>query len=258
MSQPPLKKKKKPNVNGVVYSQPADTGSGNLVQTRLVYAIQHLKDQNGPIRLQDLAIRSGVDDLLTNKDLFEAFRNHEKVIYDDRTELWRYKPDHHLPTANALLHVLRTTNSQGGQSVKVLKDSNKEVGPMIESLEKQGKVIVIRNPNNGQMKNVFLDEVADKLQQGLLDLKVDKVDEEFKEVYRSLPLPATVDLAAELAAEGIVSVRPLDGGRKKSGGAKKKGGKDKRYNRRVRITNTHLKNVEGIDLSKDFVPEPQK
>ena len=50
-----------------------------------------LKENPSVHRLDDLAIRSGNDDLTTNADLLAKFKLHERVAYDEKTKLFRYK-----------------------------------------------------------------------------------------------------------------------------------------------------------------------
>jgi transcription initiation factor TFIIE subunit beta len=89
-----------------VYSQPADTGTGTDVNTQLLYAINHLKvclrsphggkiaharqANNGPMRLEDLAIRTQTP-LDADKVLFEKFKAHERVEFDIKTNLYSFK-----------------------------------------------------------------------------------------------------------------------------------------------------------------------
>ena len=70
---------------------PSLTGVGRHWQTQLVLAVSFLKQLNRPIRLEDLAITSGIEALLHNYELLEALKNHERVRYDPRTELFQYK-----------------------------------------------------------------------------------------------------------------------------------------------------------------------
>lgn len=42
-------------------------------------------------RLEDLAIKSGNDDLLSNADFLAIFKAHDKVAVDEKTGLYRYK-----------------------------------------------------------------------------------------------------------------------------------------------------------------------
>lgn len=43
------------------------------------------------MRLEDLAIHSTVEALTTNQELFDSFRTHERVIFDEKTGLYSYK-----------------------------------------------------------------------------------------------------------------------------------------------------------------------
>jgi len=70
---------------------PSLTGSGRHWQTQLVLSVNFLKQLNRPIRLEDLAITSGIEALLHNYELLEALKGHERVRYDSRTELFTYK-----------------------------------------------------------------------------------------------------------------------------------------------------------------------
>lgn len=64
---------------------------GRHWQTQLAIAVAFLKQHNAPIRLEDLAIRSGVEHLLTNPELQQGLRQHERVRFDERTQLVSYK-----------------------------------------------------------------------------------------------------------------------------------------------------------------------
>lgn len=85
---PPAKKK---SHGATIYSQPADTGVGRYLQTQLLFAVNFLKNHGSPIRLEDLAITSNVEGLLTNAELLNMFHGHERVIVDDKTGLYSYK-----------------------------------------------------------------------------------------------------------------------------------------------------------------------
>ena len=74
-----------------VYSQPTDTGVGRHWATQLLYAVDFLKRHGDPIRLEDLAIRSNVEGLLSNAELLKSFEAHERVLRDEKTGLYSYK-----------------------------------------------------------------------------------------------------------------------------------------------------------------------
>ncbi|GAA5935531.1 hypothetical protein JCM1841_003706 [Sporobolomyces salmonicolor] len=227
---------------------PSLTGVGRHWQTQLVLAVSFLKQLNRPIRLDDFAITSGIEALLHNHELLEAFKNHDRVTYNDRTELFTYKPDFILNSKTDLLALLRRYSPQGGLAVKPLRDQWPGTTNAIEELEREGRVLVSRTEGKGdqkgQMKVVFLDDVG-KEREGL--------DQEFKDLWHSLKTPLGDDLADELQAAGLTS---SSGAPPPPTTTKKKAGKGRKgsSNRRFKITNTHLRD-QGIDLSKDYVPQ---
>lgn len=83
-----------------MYSQPANTGVGVHESTQLVAAIDALKVRHTnsrkrtthPVRMEDFALVHGLHALMdTKSNLFERFKQHPKVRYDEKTDLWSYK-----------------------------------------------------------------------------------------------------------------------------------------------------------------------
>ncbi|KAK7688504.1 hypothetical protein QCA50_008042 [Cerrena zonata] len=239
------KKKKRPKSN-VVYSQPADTGTGTNVNTQLVYAVNHLKSNGHPMRLQDLAIITNTP-LDTDTFLLEKFRSHDRVIHDPKTDLYSYRHDFNVRNKVSLLtEIQRQTRKGGGLSVRTLKESWKEAPQAIEELEKEGEVFVTRTLKDGQLRMVFWNEIKPNEEQGGT-----QVEKEFLDLWHSLEVPNDVDLLKQLANEGLqataaetlVPKGPVN---------KKKGKKNTQKQRPIRLTNQHLKGQ--VDLSKDYVP----
>ncbi|BGP58004.1 hypothetical protein JCM8202_001758 [Rhodotorula sphaerocarpa] len=224
---------------------------GRHWQTQLAIAVAFLKQHNAPIRLEDLAIRSGIEPLLSNPELQNGLRQHERVRFDERTSLVSYKPDFVLNSKSDLLVLLRRNSPTGGLPVKKLRESWAGVTAAIEELEREGRVLVTRTGKNpqhggeGQMKMVFLDDIGRER---------DPLDQEFKDLWHSLKTPIGDELAQELQAAGLTASSaappPPTTNKKKAKGRKGPGSS----NRRFKITNVHLKD-QGIDLSKDYVPQ---
>jgi len=228
-----------------VYSQPADTGTGQNVNTQLVYAVNHLKSNGNPMRLQDLAIITSTP-LDTDKVLLDKFKAHDRVLYDHKTDLYSYRHDFNVRSKAALLtEIQRQTRKGGGLSVRTIKESWKEAPQAIEELEKDGEVFVTRTSKDGQLRMVFWNEIKPDEEQGGM-----QVEKEFLDLWHSLEVPNDVDLLKQLAREGLqattaetlVPKGPIP---------KKKGKKSAPRQRQARLTNTHLKGT--IDLSKDYV-----
>ncbi|KAH9948459.1 transcription initiation factor IIE subunit beta [Amylocystis lapponica] len=243
-SEPPLKKKKRSKSN-VVYSQPAETSSGQNVNTQLVYVVNHLKSTGNPMRLQDLAIITSTP-IDTDKVLQEKFRAHDRVVHNAKTDLYSYRHDFNVGNKAALLtEIQRQTRKGGGLSVRTLKESWKEAPQAIEELEKEGEVYVTRTLKDGQMRMVFWNEIKPDEESGGLP-----VEKEFLDLWHSLQVPNEVDLLKQLASEGL-QVTASEASVPKGPLTKKKGKKSAPRQRQVRITNTHLKGQ--IDLSRDYV-----
>ncbi|TFK71558.1 transcription initiation factor IIE subunit beta, partial [Pluteus cervinus] len=238
-------KKKRPKTN-VVYSQPADTGTGTNVNTQLLYAVNHLKSTQNPMRLQDIAIVTNTP-LDSDHVLLEKFKAHEKIHWDPKTDLYSYKHEFNFRNKAALLtEIQRQTRKGGGISVRALKESWKEAPAAIEELEKEGDVLVTRTVKDGQLRMVFWNEIKPTEEAGGM-----QVEKEFHELWHSLKVPNDVDLLRQLASDGLQAAVaeatvPKGPAVKKKG---KKGGAPRQ--RQIRITNTHLKGE--IDLTKDFV-----
>jgi transcription initiation factor TFIIE subunit beta len=236
-------KKKRPKSN-VVYSQPADTGTGTNINTQLVYAVNHLKSTPNPKRLQDIAIETSTP-LDTDMVLLEKFKAHDRIQWDPRTDLYSYKHDFNFRNKAALLtEIQRQTRKGGGIPVRALKESWKEAPQAIEELEKEGDVLVTRTAKDGQLRMVFWNELKPSEEKGGMI-----VEKEFLDLWHSLKVPNDVDLLKALASEGLQATTAEALIPKAPMGTKKKGKKSAPRQRQVRITNTHLK---GVDLSRDW------
>jgi len=227
-------------------STPLDTGTGQHYQTQIIYAVGYLKERpNQPIRLEDLAAFARVDELQHNAEMLAAFKAHERIVYDEKTDLYSYKPDFAIRNNNELLALLRRYSPRGGMLVKKLQESWPNAKSAIEELERDGKVMVIRtggsSDREGQMKMVFWDEMG----------RMKKVDEEFNTMWHKLKLPDQITIAKELEEGGMKTTSTL-ASELPSSTANIKKPKKKGGNRKIKIQNTHLKEL-GIDLSKDFL-----
>ncbi|KAI5118624.1 hypothetical protein M0805_006992 [Coniferiporia weirii] len=238
------KQKKKPKQN-IVYSQPVDTGTGSDINTQIVYAVDHLKHNGNPMRLQDLAIVTNTP-LDSNQALFERFRAHDRVIHDPKTDLYSYRHDFTFRNKAALLtEIQRHTRRGGGLSVRALKESWKDSLQAIEELEQEGEVLVTRTTKDQQMRMVFWNEIKPIEGTGGMP-----VEQEFKDLWHGLKVPADADLLKALSSEGLKATEAETIIPK--GPTKKKGKKSAPRHRPVRITNVHLKGE--VDLSKDYAP----
>lgn len=76
---------------GQIYSQPALTGAGIHNSTVLVTALDSLKAQRNPVRLEDFALTYGLTALIEDESLRQRFKNHPRVEWNAKLDLWSYK-----------------------------------------------------------------------------------------------------------------------------------------------------------------------
>ncbi|KIM56251.1 hypothetical protein SCLCIDRAFT_249132 [Scleroderma citrinum Foug A] len=235
----------KPPKTNVVYSQPADTGTGTNVNTQLVYALDYLKSTANPMRLQDIAIVTSTP-LDTDMVLLEKFKSHDRVQYDPKTGLYSYRHDFNFRNKAALLtEIQRHTRKGGGIPVRALKESWKEAPQAIEELEKEGDVLVTRTVKDGQLRMVFWNEIKPDEESG-----GSQVEKEFLDLWHKLKVPNDVDLLRALTSEGLQATAAEAPIPKAPSNTKKKGKRTAPRQRQVRITNIHLRGE--IDLSRDY------
>ncbi|THH07578.1 hypothetical protein EW145_g3288 [Phellinidium pouzarii] len=228
----------------IVYSQPADTGTGLDINTQIVYAVDHLKHNGNPMRLQDLAIVTNTP-LDSNQVLYERFRAHDRVVHDTKTDLYSYRHDFTFRNKAALLtEIQRHTRRGGGISARALKESWKDSLQAIEELEQEGEVLVTRTTKDQQMRMVFWNEIKPIEGTGGMP-----VEQEFKDLWHGLKVPPDADLLKALSSEGL---KVTEGEIVIPKSNKKKGKKSAPRHRPVRITNVHLKGE--VDLSRDYAP----
>ncbi|KAK4048396.1 hypothetical protein OIV83_004742 [Microbotryomycetes sp. JL201] len=208
--------------------------------TQLLHAVDYLKQHANPIRLEELAIRSGVEALLSNPQLLQSFQNHERVLVDDRLGLYSYKPDYVLRSKADLVSLLRVHATRGGFAVKILRESWPQVNNAIEELEREGKLFVMRTGGSGeregQMKAVYLNEMPEQ----------DPIDKEFRDLWSTLKTPIEDELANELRSAGLSAASAAS--KPAPVVVKKKAKGRKSSNRRVKIVNTHLRGQ--VDLTR--------
>ncbi|KAG0707182.1 hypothetical protein DFH29DRAFT_1066413 [Suillus ampliporus] len=256
---PSTTKKKRPKTN-IVYSQPADTGTGTNVNTQLVYAIDHLKSTHNPMRIQDIAIVTDTP-LDTDMVLLEKFKSHDRIQWDPKTDLYSYRHEFSFRNKVALLtEIQRQTRKGGGIPVRALKESWKEAPQAIEELEKEGEVLVTRTAKDGQLRMVFWNEIKPDDESG-----GKQVEKEFFDLWHSLKVPNDVDLLKALHAGTcssyffrVLSDKSAEGLQAtaeealipKAPNHKKKGKRAAPRQRQAKITNTHLRGE--IDLSRDY------
>jgi len=242
-----------------VYSQPKNTGAGTHETTQLFSAIEALKRQQGPVRLEDLALSNNLASLLDqNGSLFQRFKTNERVQYDPKVNLWSYKPDYDIRKSSDIVDVLRTRFLEGTKpmmKVADLRDSYPDARGGLEELAKHRpaedrEVLVVRNKDASIKYAVWNPTKGEEVR---------RVDEEFRTLWAAQKVPDEVEMDAQLVAEGLTALTSAAGpvpsasanalrGNAKRGRGKRGGAAG---SRQARLQNTHT----GVDFLKDYVKD---
>lgn len=233
-------KRKRPEVPAnVVYSQPADTGSGKHIMTQVVYATDYLKTKDKPISFRDIIDYLSIPDLddQGRRLLEDILQRHPKVEYDPGpttstnktgTGTYRFRPTHNVRSRDDLLAFLQRQPTAQGINVKDLRDGWPNCLPTIAALETDGLLLVTRHKKDGTPRMLWPDDPSLR----------HPVDAEFHDLWHKVKAPVEPgELRKELVEFGLTptSVVNVDAGkgrmREKKKRASKRGGK---------TTNTHM------------------
>ena len=229
-------KRKRPEPSKVVYSQPADTGTGRNIMTQVTYAIEHLKAKGVPLSLGDLlnylSLQYASDDY--KRTIRTILSKHEKIDYDARANegqgSYSFRPVHNIKSAEGLLGFLQKQPTAQGLSVRELRDGWPEAEEAITTLEMESKLLVTRNKKDNHAKMVWPDDPS---------LSID-VDDEFQSMWHKIRVPDATAVALELEKEGLT---PANKNRGIKGKPKMEEKKKKKARRGGKTTNTHMVGV---------------
>ena len=232
-------KRKRPEQN-VVYSQPANTGTGSNVMTQITYAIEYLKSKALPQTLTDLlsylSLQHRENDY--KRTIGTILMNHEKVEYEPKSDggegTFRFRPVHDIRSKNTLIGHLQSQPTAQGISVRELRDGWPGAENAIDELEAEGKLLVTRNKKDNHAKMVWPDDPS------LAYI----IDDEFRSIWQKIKLPEPKALAQELEKSGLMPANKSRGVRNP---IKQEAKKTKRPRKGGKTTNTHM-----IDVLRDY------
>ncbi|KAI9825444.1 MAG: hypothetical protein M1832_001174 [Thelocarpon impressellum] len=234
-------KRKRPEPSSVVYSQPADTGTGRYIMTQVTYAVEHLKKKEAPRTLAQivdhLSLQSQNPD--SRRNIAAILKRHERVEYTRgaagsgwEAGTYRFRPMHDIRSATELLSRLQTQRTAQGLSVRELKEGWSGAEEAIDALEARGQVLVTRNKKDGHARMVWANDPS----------LTQTVSSEFQLLWHKIKLPDREELPAELVKLGHkpTSADPAGPNARARTLDKRKAKKPKRGGR---TTNTHMAGI---------------
>ena len=228
--------KRKRLEQNVVYSQPADTGTGRNVMTQITYAIEYLKSKGTSQTLTDLlsylSLQHRENDY--KRTIGTILMNHEKVEYERKGDggegTFRFRPAHNIRSKITLVGHLQSQRTAQGLSVRELRDGWPGAEATIDELEAEGKLLVTRNKKDNHAKMVWANDPS----------LSHSIDDEFQTIWQRIKLPEPRTLADELEKAGLM---PANKSRNAKKAVKQEVKKTKKPRKGGKTTNTHMVGV---------------
>jgi len=229
-------KRKRPETSTIVYSQPADTGTGQNIMTQVTYAVENLKNKGNPQTLHELLSYLS---LQYREDSYKQtirtiLQNHEKVEYDRHGAggegTFSFRPIHNIRSKEQLLGYLQAQPTAQGLNVRELRDGWPGAAEAINVLEAHGKLLVTRNRKDDHAKMVWANDPS----------LTCRIDEEFQQMWHRVKLPEAGALAEELEKAGLTPTNKSKVVRKAPKVQEKK---TKKPRKTGKTTNTHMMGV---------------
>lgn len=222
----------------IVYSQPANTGTGKDIMTQVIFAIEHMKSKGVPLKFGDIVSYLSLQHRANDQGYVQALRSilqmHDKVQYDPRGAngegTFAFRPPHNIRSAEQLLQKLQAQSTGAGMSVRELREGWPNVEETINKLEKEGKLLVTRNKKDDHAKMVWANDPS----------LIQEFDEEFKHIWEKIRVPDAQTVKEELEKAGIT---PTNKNKVVKARPKVENRKVKKPRRSGKTTNTHMMGI---------------
>jgi len=201
----------------------------------LIRKILDLLDPHNGLSNADILRKTGVD-LESNERLRRELLARTDFVRE-KEGLYYYVTKHHIKDKQELFDLL--VRNPEGLPWSELKLSYKGIEVDYQELQNSGKVFTITNIEN-----------REPILFALLDHFKIELFPEFKNLWSSVKIPDDVDLEKEMEQAGLKMIEQEKRNKRPAPKTKRK-----QINRKVKLTNTHL---EDIDLTKDFVIPPKE
>ena len=230
--------KKKRHDADIVYSQPANTGTGKDIMTQVRFAIEHMKNKGVPLKFSDIVSYLSLQQRANDEGYIQALRSilkvHEKVQFDPKGAngegTFSFRPPHNIRSAEQLLQKLQSQSTGAGMSVRELREGWPNVEETINKLETEGKLLVTRNKKDNHAKMVWINDPS--LNQSF--------DDEFRAIWEKIKIPDQQAVKEELDKAGIT---PTSKNKVIKPRPKVEQKKVKKPRRSGKTTNTHMMGV---------------
>ncbi|KAI9806608.1 MAG: hypothetical protein M1825_006065 [Sarcosagium campestre] len=193
-------KRKRAEAGPTVFSQPADTGTGNNIRTQVTYAVEYLKSKETHQTLSHVLGYLSLKSAESRRNIATILKRHERVEYhaDPANSSWdagtyRFRPIHNIRSGTELLRYLQTQPTAQGLSVRELKDGWSGAEEAITALESRHQILVTRNKKDNHARMVWANDAS----------LTQNVEPEFQVLWFRIALPPRDAVPHELEKAGL-------------------------------------------------------
>ncbi|KAJ5621768.1 transcription initiation factor TFIIE [Penicillium herquei] len=230
--------KKKRHDADIVYSQPANTGTGKDIMTQVLFAIEHMKAKGVPLKFTDIVSYLSLQHRAHDHAYVQALRSilqmHEKVEFDpsgaNGEGTFSFRPPHNIRNGEQLLQKLQSQTTAVGMSVRELREGWPNAEETINQLEKEGKLLVTRNKKDDHPKMIWANDPS----------LIQRFDDEFKQIWDKIKIPDAQAVKEALEKAGIT---PTNKNKVVKARPKMETKKTKKPRRSGKTTNTHMMGI---------------
>lgn len=156
--------------------------------------------------------------------LLDLLENNKKIRKEGN--IFKFIPTYRIETKEELLEILKQTNAAKGISLEEVLDSSNDVKPFVDELIAKKDAFLLKDIDGSS--TLFYNPV-----------KIKKVPPELLKLYEEVSVPDPRELVKSLSNAGLMAAAVEKPIRKAILQQRKK-----KYMRKIKITNTHLKNVD--------------
>ncbi|KAI5287255.1 hypothetical protein KEM54_006121 [Ascosphaera aggregata] len=219
-------------------SQPNNPNNPKSGMTQVMLAVEYLKKRAAPLAFVDVASYLSLEqhgyDEQHARIVERILQTHPRIEFDpagaDGRGTFRFKPPHNIRTPNELLQALQSRPTGHGMAVAELKEGWPDVVTDVNRLEKEGKLLVIRNKKEDFPKMVWPNDPS----------LITHFDPEFIQIWEKTKVPDPDTVIEELEKAGIT---PTNKNKVVKAKPKLEKKKTKRTRRGGKVTNTHMAGV---------------
>lgn len=211
------------------------------MQLQRVHA--HLRAELRSLSSEEIRLATGVD-IEASPELLNSLQGEAAKVRREKDGRWRWKSRHYIPGFQQLLQFF--SSLQEGVPETALLDCYKGVKDDIKKLKEQGMVYALKAKGGSR---VVLHRREKRLE---LD-----VSQDVRDKFSLIILPDRYEVHRYLVGKGLKEVDDEKSARapgsavvkrKRPGGGQ---GKAKRA-KKIKLTNTHMTGLDGVDLTTDF------